>query len=154
RYYLPSTTHGGTVVAAPNTMFNASLPGSMLPPANCPGNNFGTAILSANPVPHAETVNALLVHFRHWVMQDIAPPPSRYPTLRDGNLVAPVKEAMGFPTIPLAVAGPGWRISVPEPGFINPVLDYDWGPEFDAANATGVPTLLPPRIKQSIRMLV
>ena len=38
----------------------------------CPGANFGTGILAANPVPHTETVNALRVHFRNWVMKDIA----------------------------------------------------------------------------------
>ena len=63
RYYIPSTAHGGTTVAAPNTMFNASLPGSLLPAASCPGNNYGTGILPANPVPHSDTVNALIVHF-------------------------------------------------------------------------------------------
>jgi hypothetical protein len=154
RYYIPSTTHGGTTLAPPATMFNASLPGSLLPPATCPGNNYGTGILSANPLPHADTVTALLVHFRNWVMNDVAPPASRYPTLRDGNLVDPVKAAMGFPTIPVSVAGPGWRTTAPEPGFINPVLDYDWGPNFDANDATGVPTLLPPPIKRVIKMLV
>lgn len=154
RYYIPSTTHGGTSVAAPNTMFNASLPGNLLPPPNCPGNNYGTGTLAANPVPHADTVAALLVHFRDWVMHDVPPPPSRYPTLRDGNLVDPTSEAMGFPTIPVSVGGPGWRTSIPESGFINPVLDYDWGPNFEPNDATGVPTLLPPPIKHVIKMLV
>ncbi|HYY89623.1 MAG TPA: alpha/beta hydrolase domain-containing protein, partial [Chloroflexota bacterium] len=68
RYYIPSTTHGGTMLAPPNNAFNASLPGKLLPPPNCPGNNYGTGILPANPLPHADTVNALLVHFRDWVM--------------------------------------------------------------------------------------
>ena len=154
RYYIPSTTHGGTMLAPPNNAFNASLPGKLLPPPNCPGNNYGTGILPANPLPHADTVNALLVHFRDWVMEDVPPPPSRYPTLRDGNLAEPTKEAMGFPTIPMVVAGPGWRLTVPEPGFINPVLDYDWGPEFNALDASGVPTQLPPPIKRVIKMLV
>jgi hypothetical protein len=154
RYYIPSTTHGGTSVAAPATMFDASLPGSLLPPPSCPGNNYGTGILSANPLPHADTVSALLVHFRNWVMNDVAPPPSRYPKLSDGNLVEPVKEAMGFPTIPLSVVAPGWRTTAPERGFINPVLDYDWGPNFQPSDATGVPTLFPPPIKRVIKMLV
>jgi hypothetical protein len=87
-------------------------------------------------------------------MKGVAPPPSRYPTLRDGNLVDPGQAAMGFPTIPVSVAGPGWRTTVPEPGFINPMLDYDWGPDFNAVDATGVPTLLPPAIKHVVRMLV
>jgi hypothetical protein len=154
RYYIPSTTHGGSNIARPNTMFNASLPDSLLPAPSCPGNNYGTGILPANPVPHSDTVAAILVHFRDWVMKDIDPPPSRYPTLRDGNLVDPVKEAMGFPTIPVSVLGPGWRTTVPEPGFINPLLDYDWGPDFNAVDARGVPTLLPPPIKHVIKMLV
>src|SRR5215472_1858996 len=139
---------------SPNTMFNASLRGTLLPPPSCPANNYGTGILPANPVPHSDTVAAILVHFRDWVMRDIAPPPSRYPTLRDGYLVQPVKEALGFPTIPVDVAGPGWRPTVPEPGFINPMLDYDWGPDFNQVDATGVPTVLPPAIKHVINMLV
>jgi hypothetical protein len=154
RYYIPSTTHGGTSVAAPATMFEASLPGSLLAPPSCPGNNYGTGILSSNPLPHADTVGALLVHFRNWVMNDVAPPPSRYPKLSDGNLVEPVKEAMGFPSIPLSVVGPGWRTTAPERGFINPVLDYDWGPNFRPSDASGVPTLFPPPIKRVIKMLV
>jgi alpha/beta hydrolase family protein len=126
RYYIPSTTHGGANTAAPNTMFSASLAGSLLPLPNC----------------------------REWVMEDVAPPPSRYPTLSDGNLVGPTKAAMGFPTIPMSVVCPGWRTSVPEPGFINPMLDYDRGPDFNAVDASGVPTLLPPPIKHVIKMLV
>jgi hypothetical protein len=45
----------------------------------------------------------------------------------------------------------GNSIEVP---FINPVLDYDWGPLFDPSDASGVPTNLPPPIKQVIKMLV
>jgi hypothetical protein len=55
---------------------------------------------------------------------------------------------MGFPTIP------GLRATAPEAGFINPVLDYDWGPEFDPNDATGVPTIIPPRIRRVIDTLV
>ena len=158
RYYIPSTTHGGSNVAPPKTIFNASLPGSLLPPPGCPGNNYGTGILPANPVPHTQTVNALRVHFRNWVMKGIDPPESRYPTLRgskgERNLVDANRDAMGFPTIPPASAPAGWRASAPESGFINPVLDYDWGPDFDPSDASGVPTNVPPPIKQAIRMLV
>ena len=142
------------MLAPPNTSFNASLPGTLLAQPSCPGNNYGTGILNANPLPHSHTVNALIVHFRSWVMDDVAPPASRYPTLSDGNLVEPLKDAMGFPTIPLSAVAPGWRTTVPEAGFINPVLDYDWGPQFDPNDASGVPTLIPPPIKQVIRMLV
>jgi hypothetical protein len=185
RYYIASSTHGGSVGG-----FNTSLPGSLLAPPNCPGNNFGTAILPANPVPHTQTVNALRVHFRNWVLNGKKPPASVWPRLKpededdehgrgdgrrdhddDGHgnahhrdrkgyndhrhhqqpeaqLVDANKAAMGFPTIP------GLRPTVPEPDFIMPVLDYDWGPQFDYLDASGIPTNAPPPIKQVIRMLV
>ena len=34
-----------------------------------------------------------------------------------------------------------------------PVLDYDWGPDFNYTDASGVPSNAPPPIKQVIRML-
>jgi len=126
---------------------------------NCPGNNFGQGILRANPMPHTETVTALRYHMRNWVMKGIAPPDSVYPTLHgakgDRNLVDANQAAMGFPSIPVAAVGnSSWRATLPEAGFINPVLDYDWGPQFNPTDATGVPTNVPPPIKQVIRMLV
>jgi len=158
RYYIASSTHGGGAGG-----FDSSLPGVGLPTTgpNCPGNNFGTGVLPANPVPHTQTVNALRVHFRNWVMNGALPPDSVYPTLNgkkgDGqqargrnvpDLVEANKSAMGFPTIP------GLRPTVPEPDFIMPVLDYDWGPDFNYTDATGVPSNAPPPIKQVIKMLV
>ena len=138
RYYIPSTAHGGgqggfTVMAA-------------APPA-CPGPNFGTGILAGNPVPHADTVNALRFHFRNWVMKDIAPPASKYPTLAGGFLVDPTKEATGFPTIP------GLPATAPS-GMINAGLDYDWGPEFNYVDGSGVRSKIPPSIKHVIKMKV
>ncbi|HEY6722241.1 MAG TPA: alpha/beta hydrolase domain-containing protein, partial [Burkholderiales bacterium] len=190
RYYIPSSTHGGGAGG-----FNTSLPGVGLPTvgASCPGNNYGTGIFPANPVPHTQTQNALRVHFRNWVMHGTLPPPSLWPRLKPGDrdgdddedddghghgdhgdqhgdrgdkdgdhgdrdgrhdgqrqpdLVEANKAAMGFPTIP------GLRPTAPEAGFINPVLDYNWGPEFDPSDGSGVPTNIPPPIKQVIKMLV
>lgn len=145
RYYIPSSTHGGGAGG-----FDSSLPGVGLPAtgASCPGNNFGTGVLPANPVPHTETVNALRVAFRNWVMQGALPPDSVWPRLARGELVAANKAAMGFPTLP------GLRATVPEADFIMPVLDYDWGPQFNYTDASGVPTKAPPPIKQVIPMLV
>lgn len=138
RYYIPSTTHGGGAGG-----FSENPPTT---PVNCPGNNYGQGILRANPVPHTQTVNAIRTHFRAWVMNDTPPPRSVWPKLRRGTLVEPTKDAMGFPTIP------GLRRTAPEPGFINPVLDYDWGPRFDPSDASGVPTHIPPPIRQVIEM--
>ena len=145
RYYIASSTHGGGAGG-----FNSSLPGVALPTSgpSCPGNNFGTGVLPANPMPHTETVNALREHFRNWVMQGTLPPQSRYPTLRERLLVEPNKAAMGFPTIP------GLRPTAPEARFINPLLDYDFGPGFDANDVSGIPSFVPPKIKQALKMLV
>ncbi|HZN85717.1 MAG TPA: alpha/beta hydrolase domain-containing protein [Burkholderiales bacterium] len=146
RYYIPSTRHGGG-----GGGFNSSLPGSLPAVPNCPSDGYGQGTFADNPVPHAQTVNAIRFHFRNWVMNEVLPPASRYPTLRGAKgerfLVEPTKQAMGFPTIP------GIPASAPT-GLINPVLDYDWGPEFDPSDASGVPTNMPPPIKQVIPMLV
>jgi hypothetical protein len=143
RYYIASTTHGGGAGG-----FDSSLPGVGLATtgAVCPGNNFGTAVLPGNPMPHAQTVNALRAHFRSWVMRGTPPPPSRYPLLANGSLAQADKASLGFPTLP------GLRATVPEPDFIVPVLDYDWGPEFNAVDGSGIPSLAPPRIKRVLDM--
>jgi hypothetical protein len=146
RYYIPSTQHGGG-----GGGFNSSLPGNLPAVPNCPSAGYGQGTFAGNPVPHTQTVNAIRFHFRNWVMNETPPLPSRYPTLRGSRaerfLVEPTKQAMGFPTIP------GIPASAPT-GLINPVLDYDWGPEFDPSDASGVPTNMPPPIKQVIPMLV
>ena len=149
RYYIASSHHGGGAGG-----FDTSLPGVKLPEKGpvCPGNNFGQGVLPANPVPHTQTVNAIRVHFRNWVMQGIAPPPSRYPKLQaeqgasTGTLALANKEALGFPTLP------GLRPTIPEADFIMPVLDYDWGPRFNPMDASGVPSNAPPAIKQVLKM--
>jgi hypothetical protein len=57
---------------------------------------------------------------------------------------------MGFPAgVP---ASPN-RSFEPE-NFIFPVLDYDWGPQFNRADGSGVPTNLPPPILKVIPMKV
>jgi hypothetical protein len=138
RYYIPSTAHGGGSGGFSVTPAAAPM---------CPGPNFGSGILAANPVPHTETVNAIRVHFRNWVMKDVAPPPSVYPTLAGGVLVDPTKQATGFPTIP------GLPATAPN-GLINPSLDYDWGPDFNYVDGSGVRSKVPPAIKRVIKMKV
>lgn len=138
RYYIPSTQHGGG--AGGFTVTPAAAPA-------CPSTGYGEGLLPANPVPHAQTVNAIRVHFRNWVMKGTPPPPSRYPTLASGTLVDPTRAAMGFPAIPELPA------DAPT-GLINPVLDYDFGPEFNYVDGSGVQTLVPPTVKRAIKMKV
>jgi hypothetical protein len=143
RYYIASSNHGGG-----SGGFNTSLPGAGMPTTGpgCPGNNYGTGVLPANPVSHTETVNALRVHFRNWVMRGVEPPPSRWPRLADGTLVAANKTAMGFPALP------GLRPTLPEPDFIMPVIDYDWGALFNPVDGSGVAGNAPPPIRQALPM--
>jgi hypothetical protein len=143
RYYIASSSHGGG-----SGGFDSSLPEAGLPKtgALCPGNNFGVGVLPPNPVPHTQTVNALREHFRRWVMQGTPPPPSRYPTLAQGTLARADKLALGFPVLP------GLRTSLPEADFILPVLDYDWGPDFNALDGSGVASTAPPRVRQVLPM--
>jgi hypothetical protein len=136
RYYIPSTQHGGGNGGF--TVIPAAAP-------QCPGPNFGRGILAANPVPHTETMNALRMHFRDWVMKDVAPPPSKFPSLANGYLVDPTKQAMGFPGIP------GLPADAPT-GLINPMLDYDWGPNYNYVDGSGIPSKIPPGIKHVIKM--
>jgi len=142
RYYVPSTTHGGGAGGFTQDVADK--------PVSCPGNNWGQGTFRANPVPEAELVNALRLALRNWVMSDVPPPPSRYPTLASGTLVAPTRHAMGFPS-----GVPGVPDSIFAPGnFVNPVFVYDWGPSFDANDGTGAPDNLPPAIKRVIAMKV
>jgi hypothetical protein len=94
------------------------------------------------------------IALRDWLMHDAPPPPSQWPTLRgpkgERNLVEPTKAAMGFPS---GVPGIPDSIFLPE-NFVFPVLDYDWGPEYDHSEASGNPTNAPPPIKNVIKMLV
>ena len=143
RYYIPSTRHGGGVGGFSTTPLRVP---------SCPSENYGTGTFTDNPVPHTQTVNAIRQHFRNWIMLGTPPPPSRYPMIGShgspaGTLVDARKEDMGFPTIP---GVPDWAPT----GLINPVLDYDFGPMFDPSDAKGIQTIVPPKIKKVIRMLV
>ena len=140
RYYIPSTAHGGGAGG-----FNVNPPA--IPNGN--GTNWGQCILPANPVPYTETSNALQAAFRQWVINDNDKPmpASRYPKLSDHTLVAPTREALGFPAIPgLPPAAPT--------GLINPGLDYDFGPDFNPNDQTGVRTVERPAVRQVIKMAV
>jgi hypothetical protein len=143
RYYIPSTRHGGGPGGFSTTPLGVP---------SCPSRDYGMGTFADNPVPHTQTVNAIRQHVRNWIMLGTPPPPSRYPMIGShqgpaGTLVDATKEDMGFPTIP---GVPEWAPT----GLINPVLDYDFGPKFDPSDAKGIQTIVPPKIKKVIRMLV
>jgi hypothetical protein len=127
RYYMTSTNHtGGT------DNFNYE----QLPVAGC--------MLPANPLPWFETERALLVAMQGWIARGTLPPPSAYPRVSDGTLVAATAAAIGWPKIPGA--------PTPE-GVLNPALDYDFGPRFKYNDHSGIIDNAPPKIKQVIPTL-
>lgn len=128
RYYSPSTRHGG----GPGG-FNVDVPVD----ACC--------LLAPNPNPSADTNRALMHALVDWVAEDAPPPPSRYPRLDRGDLVPPTQAAVGFPLIP--------GVSLPD-GVIVPFFEYDFGPGFKNADVSGVVSLQPPIVRQTLPMLV
>lgn len=128
RYYFPSVTHGG----GPGGFDLA-----VHPTVSC--------TLPQNPNPSEDSVQALLHALVDWVTVGKLPPPSQYPSLSNGQLVAPTSAAMGFPTIPGA----------PKPdGMINPMLIYDFGPAFHYNDLSGVIEKVPPVVVREAPSLV
>jgi hypothetical protein len=136
RYYAASVRHGGG---------RGGFDADALPPPTCPSAGYGQGVLADNPVSVAELRDAIEFHLRNWVMHDIDPPPSRYPRMhgKDPVLVAPTKEAMGFPSIP------GLPEHLPS-GLLSPLHDYDYGPDYNYLDGTGIATVWPPTVKRTL----
>lgn len=133
RYYFPSVTHGGAHQGGFNIQPDPAPPGRL------------SCRLQSNPNPSNESVRALQQALVRWVTTDTPPPPSRYPTLAAGDLVAPTAQALRWPAIP----------SAPSPdGKINTFIDYDFGPALNAADVSGIATVLPPRTRAVLPSLV
>jgi hypothetical protein len=150
RYYFASSPHGGG-----GGGFSVN-PGNI--PA-CSSNNYGPGTFPSNPMPQTQTVNAIRFHFRNWVMHDILPPDSVYPTLAKKTLVEPTKAAMGFPDIPAVLASSNSNAPELDVGggpskFIQAMMQYDWGPGLDYSENTGFHSFEPPIVKQVIKQVV
>lgn len=134
RYYFPGTSHGGG-----RGGFSTAAP----TPAR--SSRAVVCVLPANPNPETDTMNALLAAMVAWVVKGTPPPPSRYPGLSDGALVPASRTATGFPAIP------GLKFT---DNFENPLFDYDWGPNFNYQDLSGVVSKEPAGIKKVIPLLV
>jgi hypothetical protein len=128
RYYFPGVTHGGGRGSFSTTTATAR---------GC--------VLAENPNPSTDTMRALRKALTDWVVRDLPPPESRYPTLAAGELVRPDQTAMGFPAIPGA--------PLPD-NLINTFFDYDFGTGFRYGDLSGAIGVQPPVIRGIIPMLV
>lgn len=131
RYYFPSTTHGGG-----NGAFTRHPPRSR---AACR--------LPDNPAPEAEHERALLGALVSWIRRGTEPPPSRYPRVADGTLVPLDSVVARFPRV---ARGEG---TLSPAGMQLPVLDYDFGPAFDASEMRGA-IVTPPAVRRVLPSLV
>lgn len=129
RYYFPGTTHGG---ARRSDFVVAGTPGD-------------AGVLFDNPNFMAEQMRALGVALVDWVVHDVEPPPSAYPTLAGGDLATNTAEAMGFPPIP-GFPGPT--------GMAVGLADYDFGPDLSYNDFSGRLSNQPPEIVQIIPALM
>jgi hypothetical protein len=129
RYYFPGTTHGG----ADTSEF--AIAGK--PAKGC--------VLAENPNFETEQMNALAVALIDWVARGVEPPPSVYPTLAKGDLVANTQAAMGYPAIPGYPGPTGMAIGL---------MDYDFGPDLKYNDFVGALTRQPPAIKSTAAPLM
>jgi len=133
RYYFPGVTHGGAAETADLGFTTKAVHGPYL-----------SCELPDNPNPSAPLWRAAVENLIDWVSKSEAPPASAYPTLAHGDLVAPTAKAMGFPKVPGGY--------VPD-GKLNPLIQQYAGPGFDAADLSGVTTIVPPRQAQTLPSL-
>jgi hypothetical protein len=129
RYFFPGTGHGGG-----RGGFNAK---AAPPPAGC--------VLPSNPNPESDTMAALRIAMIDWITKGVDPPPSRYPMLSRDQLATATKASIGFPAIPTA----------PSPdGLVNPLYDFDFGPDLNYNDLSGSISKNPPEIRQILPTFV
>ena len=173
----PGNTYGGVPVRDPVTGVTASPPGALAAnpvphteTVNAIRFHFRNWVMNGIEPPASlyPTLRANALHRDHHDDgddEDDDDDDGRDGRRPDGFLVEPTKKAMGFPDIPalMDASSVSFAPFAPEAGlfngkaefpFINPVLDYNWGPEFNPSDGSGVPTRLPPPIRRVIKMLV
>jgi len=173
RYYFASSPHGGGAGG-----FNVN--GGSIP--QCSSNNYGPGTFPSNPLPQAQTVNALRFHFRNWVMKGVSPPDSVYPKLNaseddDGDddgeedgehgRGKPGRDDRGRKRQADLVLPTKRAIGYPEipavlasanpdapNNFIQAMLQYDWGHDLDYSENIGFHSFEPPLIRRVIKQVV
>jgi hypothetical protein len=93
----------------------------------------------SNPLDYRWAMKALLVAMDRWTANGTAPPPSRYPRVADGTLVAP--DHLRFPKLP----------GVTTSTAVHRAYRADYGPKFATE---GIVTVEPPRIGTAFPILV
>lgn len=103
--------------------------------------NRGVYVHCRNPLDHRPVLRALLSHLDAWVTLDRAPPPSRYPHVSDGTLVAAEAYRSAFPDAAF--------LRAPDAPLSPPRLDH--GPRFASE---GIADRVPPQRGAPYKTLV
>jgi hypothetical protein len=81
-----------------------------------------------NPNAYYDGLRALLVALERWIVAGNPPPPSQYPLIRDGTLVPPDQDSIGWPKIP----------GVKYTGRVNALTLVHFGPDFHPRDESGI----------------
>jgi len=138
RYYLvPGTQHGG---GSGVTTGNFTLP---VAGSQCQ--------LPGSPVEETPIERALIPALVAWAGKGTEPPPSQYPTVASGNLVAPTQAATGFPDLSNVMV-PSGPAAAPTPldltfnGEYNQVFVTDYIKAVPVVNTAQQYTILVPKV--------
>ena len=104
---------------------------------------FGVCQQQPNPNPQLWTMRALLTALVAWVRDDKEPPSSVVASIAARTLVPPSE--VKFPAIPANAYGNVRRPPVRFLGVHNPLGVLDFGPQYVAADSSGVITIEPPK---------
>ena len=132
----PATTDalGSRDLPVPDNVRIYLLSGTQHGAAAQPSRGMGQTL--SNPNPHRETHRALLVALEDWTRRGVAPPPSQYPTIREGTLVRSDPKSIGWPAIP----------GITYSGLLNSLPLLDFGPGFKPGDVSGIISQEPPRV--------
>jgi hypothetical protein len=104
---------------------------------------FGNCTQQPNPNPHTWAMRALLTELKDWVKDGKSPPASVTPRISDGTLVPP--NQVRVPAIPANAYGNVQRPALRYIANHNPLQVFDFGPQYNAGDSSGVITVEPPK---------
>ena len=126
-----------TFIMASTQHSPAPLPLATKPP-------FGLCQQQPNPNPQLWTMRALLTALTGWVRDGAEPPPGVVPRIGEGTLVAP--DQVRLPYIPANDYGGTARPAVSQARIFDTLHVLDFGPDYRAADTSGVITIEPPKV--------
>lgn len=104
-----------------------------------------------SPVSETPAERALIPALENWVVRNTAPPPSQYPTVAGGTLVATDRASTGFPNlssvvVPSGAPGTPTPLSLSYSGIYNQVFVTDYSNAVPVANLAKQYTVLVPKV--------